>query len=337
MRSLITTLDQFRAHVRLNASTEDQDYFLSLQADILLAEDDHLRPLLGDSFYDGLLDTVAAEGDVVQERLRYLLTSALANLAMLSFADLAQLQISGSGVQIISNEREKTAFQWQIDALKASCATKGFNQLEKALAYLEAHRTDFPTWNGVPAADSARALFLNTAAQFSEHYNISNSRLTFLNLLSINRKMERFALVPVLGQAYYDELKAQHASGTLSPENAAVVADYLRPALAHITMGSAIGEMSFALNGANFELNVFRPDASNAKESDPGLQQLLETKGHDALRDGERFLRQLRKLLNSEASAQKYATYFASSAYDAPASELAYITTDAKAPIFFGF
>jgi hypothetical protein len=334
---LINTTEEFRQYVRLNASTEDANFLDLLQADMLLVEYDQLRPLLGDSFFEGLLETVAADGDAVQLRLRYLLCLALANLTMVEGVDALQVQISGSGIQIVSDANVKTAFQWQIDNLKLMYCRKGYGALDKVLDFLDAHATDFPTWAGSPAAARSREFFISSAEQFTEHYNISHSRQTYLALLSIIRKMERFALVPVLGQEYFAELKAEQAAGTLTPENAAIVADFLRPALAHIVMGSAIGEMGFALNGADFELNVFRPDDSNSKEADPGLQKLLDMKGDQALHDGERFLRLLRKKLNTEASAEKYATYFASSAYDAPATELAYITTETTAPVYGAF
>jgi hypothetical protein len=336
MLSLITTIEQFRAHVGLNASTTDSDYFLTLQADILLAEDDYLRPLLGADFYDGLLETAPAEGDTVQERLRYLLTSALANLTMVGFLDVAQVQISGSGVQIISSDREKTAFPWQINNLKASFSRKGSNGLEKVLAYLEEHAEDFPTWASSATTTRARAHFINTPAQFSEHYNINNARLTFDALLPLLHKTESFALEPVLGEAFLDELRAQQAAGTLSPENAALVEKYIRPALAHLVMGLAIGELGFSLNGNSFELNVYRSDDSNSKESDPGLQKLLDMKGNQALHDGERFLRQLRTKLNKEASAEKYATYFASSAYEVPTAA-PYIRNQSTDRVFGAF
>ena len=331
MLSLINSIEEFRTYVALNASTENEDFFALLQADMLLVEYDQLRPLLGDGFYDGLLETVAGPGDAVQLRLRYLLSMAQAHLTMVEGIDALQVQISGSGIQIYSDANVKTAFQWQIDALKLMHARKGYSALDKALAFLDAHPADFPTWAGSPAAVKAREYFLSSADEFAEHYTISHTRQTYLALLPLIRKMERFALVPVLGQPYFDELKAQQAAGTLTAENAAVVTAFLRPALAHVVMGAAIGELGFSLNGAAFELNVFRPDNSNSKETDPGVQKLLDIKGSQANDDGAHFLRQLRKQLNTEASAEKYATYFASSAYDAPANALTYIrnqTTD---------
>ena len=334
---LITTIEDFRQYVSLNASTEDQNFLHLLQADMLLVEYDHLRPLLGDAFFEGILETVAAAGDAVQQRLRYLLSLALANLTMVEGIDALQVQISGTGIQIYSDANVKTAFQWQIDALKLMHARKGYGALDKVLDYLDAHGTDFPTWAGSPAAQKARQFFVSSADQFTEHYNISHSRQTYLALLPIIRKLERFALVPVLGEEYFAELKAEQAAGTLRPENAAIVADYLRPALAHLVIGTSIGEMGFALNGAALELNVYRPDTSNAKEADPGLQKLLDMKGDQALSDGSRFLRQLRTHLNTQASATQYATYFASSAYDAPATERGYIVNQSSDAVFGAF
>jgi hypothetical protein len=294
--TLIATLEDFKKHVRLNASTDDSDYFNSLQADVLLAEDDYLRPALGAEFYDELLEATSNEA----ERLRYLLASSLANLTMVSFIDDAQVQISGSGVQIISTDREKTAFPWQIANLKVNYSRKGNNGLEKALAYLEAHTADFPSWAASDVAKKTRGFFITSATTFSESYNISNARLTFQALASLLRKTERFRLAPVLGEEFFDELKQQLRDGAVTAENEKLLDDYLRPALAHLVMAQAIGELGFS------------------KESDPGLTQLLEMKADQATDDGEHYLRKLTKHLNTTASETRYATYFHSAAYRPP-------------------
>jgi hypothetical protein len=329
--ALITTIDDFRQHVALNASA-DEPYFRLLQPDLLLAEHEHLRPALGSDFFDELLLDTSSEA----ARLRELLAFSLANLTMVSFLDVAQVQISGAGVQIISGEREKTAFQWQINALKTNLGRKGFNGLEKALGYLEQHAADFPTWVASETAQRSREQFISSASEFSTYYNISNARLTFQALASLLRKTERFRLEPAVGTDFFDELKQQLRDKVLTPENADLVTDYLRPALAHLTMAQAIGELGFSLNGTALELNVYRPDDSNSKESDPGLTQLLDMKAGQALHDGERYLRRLVTHLNATASALRYPTYFASPAY-APPAVSNYHTTSVSAPLFGAF
>jgi hypothetical protein len=330
MHQLIADIDTFKQFVALNAST-DQDYFTLLQPDLLLAEDDYLRPAIGAEFYDEFIET--APTGAAADRLRFLLQTSLANLTMVSFLDVAQVQISGSGVQIISTDREKTAFQWQINSLKDSLSRKGANGLEKALAYLEAHPEDFPTWADSETAKRTRGHFLASALDFSEYYNINNARLTFQALGSLLRKTETFRLETALGSDFCDELKQQLLDDLVTAENEVLLTRYIRPALAHLTMAQAIGELGFSLNGQALELNVYRPDDSNSKESDPGLTQLLEMKADQALHDGERFLRRLVTHLNTTASADRYPTYFNSDAYAAPVAP-SYFTNASTAPIF---
>lgn len=324
--ALLDSIDDFKQYVALNAST-DADYFQLLQPDLLLAEADYLRPAIGEA-YDEVVASASPE-------LRALLQAALANLTMVSYLDVAQVQISGAGVQIVSTEREKTAFPWQINNLKASYSRKGFNGLEKVLAHLEAHATDYATWHDSATARSTRGHFITSAAAFSEYYNISNARLTFQALASLLRKTEDLRLLPALGEAYFAELRQQLADDALTPENAQLLANYVRPALAHLTMAQAIGELGFSLNGAALELNVYRPDDSNSKESDPGLTQLLTLKAGQALHDGERYLRRLTNQLTAVASLTRYPTYFASEAY--AASVAVNYLNDVASPVFTTF
>ena len=333
MPYLIPTIEVFRQHVAFNEST-DADFFARLLPDLLLAEEDYLRPTIGADFYDAF---VGGEGvGEAADRLRYLLQSALANLTMVSFLDVAQVQLSGAGVQIVSTEREKTAFQWQVNNLKASFSRKGFNGLEKVLAHLESHADDFPDWASSAVAKRTRGQFLESATAFSEYYNISNARLTYQALGSLLRKTETFSLEPALGSDFYDELKQQLADDSLPAENRRLIARYVRPALAHLTMAQAIGELGFSLNGQALELNVYRPDDSNSKEADPGLSQLLQMKQDQALHDGERFLRRLVTHLNATASADRYPTYFASPAYAVP-QDPDYFVNSLSAPVFGTF
>jgi hypothetical protein len=336
--TFIQDIDQFQAHVTLNAAA-DGDTYQALLADLLLTEDEQIRPLLGDEFYEEFRTLAATDNgttvvlNATNAGLLKLIQSALANLTMVSYVDLAQVQISGSGVQIISDEKQKTAFQWQIDTLKVNWSRKGYNGLEKVLSYLRTHVVDFPTWASSDAARQHQELFLSTATQFSAYYNISNAHLTFLSLASLIEKTEAFALEPALGTDYFDELKQQQAAGTLTADNAAIVEKYLRPALAHMTMAQAIGELGFSLNGNGLELNIYRADNSNSKEADPGLQKLLDMKQAQALEDGERYLRRMRKHLNASASETRYATYFASSAYE-PAPAASSYLNEATDPVF---
>jgi hypothetical protein len=321
--SFIRTIEQFGARVRVNVGTTSLD---NIQPDLRLVETQHLRPLLGPALYndlqalsdadvEALLDP--ASPDVRSELLR-LVQLAAANLALVEYLPLLQVYISDAGVTLPGG---KTAFQWQINDLKASFRRKGYNALEEVLEYLDTHAEapELAAWRTSTAAVASHQFFLATAREFSEHYAIAGSRLTYLALLPTLRKVERFDLAPVLGPALYAELKTQLSARTLTPDNQVLLDLYLRPALAHLVVAKALsGDVGLAFNGDVVELNMYRPDDSNAEEADASLALLLTLKTQAAHHDGTAFLRQASQYLNAQASATKYATYFTSATYTAP-------------------
>ncbi|WP_460501919.1 DUF6712 family protein, partial [Hymenobacter agri] len=289
--SFIRTIEQFCAHVRVNVSGTDLE---NLAPDLQLVETRQLRPLLGPALYNDLqalsdadLEQLLAPGstDVRSELLR-LVQRAVANLGIVEYMPLLQVLISDSGVNLVGS---KTAFQWQIKDLQASFTRKGTNALEEVLEHLDAHldAPELAAWGTSTAAVATHQYLLATARQFSVHYAIGDSRLTYLALLPTLRKVERFDLAPALGAAFYAELKEQLRDRDLSADNAELLDDYLRPALAHLVVAKALsGDVGLGFNGDVVELNMYRPDDSNAKEADASFSQLLSLKAAAALEDG---------------------------------------------------
>lgn len=337
--SFIRTIEQFCQHVRVNVSGTDLE---NLLPDLRLVETQRLRPLLGPALYNdlqALSDAAIAEllapgsTDVRSELLR-LVQLAAANLALVEYLPLLQVLISDSGVNLAGG---KTAFQWQINDLKNSFRRKGYNALEEVLEHLDAH-LDAPAleaWATSAAAVATHQFFLATARQFSVHYAINDSRLTYLALLPTLRKVERFDLAPLLGGAFYAELKEQLKDRDLSADNAQLLDLFLQPALAHLVVAKALnGDVGLTLNGDAVELSMYRPDDANAKEADASFGQLLTLKAAAALEDGRAFLTQARQFLNAQASPTRFATYFASSAYTAPTAPRPVVSNAAANPTY---
>ncbi|HEX8506352.1 MAG TPA: DUF6712 family protein [Hymenobacter sp.] len=337
--SFIRTIEQFCKHVRVNVSGTDLE---NIEPDLRLVETQRLRPLLGWAFYNDLqalsdadLEALLAPGnpDVRSELLR-LLQLAAANLAMVEYMPLLQVLISDSGVNLVGG---KTAFQWQINDLKASFRRKGYNALEEVLEHLDAHldAPEFAAWGASTAAFATHQYFLATAREFSEHYAINDSRLTYLALLPTLRKVERFDLAPVLGVAFYAELKEQLKDRDLTPDNAQLLDLYLRPALAHLVVAKALnGDVGLAFNGDALELNMYRSDDSNSKEADASFSQLLTMKAQQALGDGHVYVTQLRQYLNKTASLTRFAAYFTSPAYTAPTAPRVVVENASHKPTY---
>jgi len=326
--SLITSIDQFREYVAVNRNTFS---LASIQPDMKLVEYERIQPLVGAAFYYQLDAKVTAGARLTEAEtdVLSLLRRAVASLAMVAYLPMNQLQITDAGVTVLTTSDQKQPFQWQINQLRANLQGKGYNALEQALNLLDEHieEPEFEAWATSTAAAASHKFFLNTATQFTEHYNIGNSRLTYLALLPTLRKMERFRLEPVLGTAYYLELKAQIGARAVSPDNLQVLDQYVRPALAHLVIAKSVPEIGLGLNGNAIELNVYRLDDANQKEADASLDSLLALKVEQAHSDGEVYLERLKSYLNANASATKYATYFTSKVYQAPGSSRATVQT----------
>jgi hypothetical protein len=334
--SLIRTIEQFCAHVRVSVTGTS---FENLEPDLRLAEREKLRPVLGPALHNDLsalsdadIDAALADPADVQGGLLRLVHEALANLGLLEYLPLNQLQIGDGGVYVTSGGSRP--FQWQIDQLSASLRRKGYNALEAILAYLEAHASDFPAWTTSAAAVQARELLIPSATEFTKHYDIGDSRLTYQALLSVMRKVERFDLEACLSAEYLLELKTQLIAGTVTPDNQLVLDSYLRPALAHLVVAKAVKEVGLSFNGAAVELNVYRPDNANSKEADASLDELLKLKAREAHDDGVVYLTKLRHYLNGRASATRYATYFYSSAYVNPTAPRPTVRQEATSPTY---
>ena len=166
--AILRTIEQFRDQVVVNVNSD----FASFAPDVKLVESERLKPLVGPALYNQLSAMSNAElaalsgamGELVGE-----LQCAAANLAMVEYLPLQQVQISSTGVHIVATGDKKTAFQWQINQLLTSFRRKGFNALERALAVLDEHIDvpAFAAWATSAAGTASHKYFLNTAAQFS--------------------------------------------------------------------------------------------------------------------------------------------------------------------------
>jgi hypothetical protein len=318
--ALISTIEQFKMHVSVNSLTEID----SIMPDILLAEDEYISKLLGPDFYDHLTAGFT-EGTLteLQGKLLVKLQAAIANLAMVEYLPLNQVQISDAGIHILSDSMQKTAFQGQIKDLMAGFQRKGFNALEKVLTFLNAFidEPDFALWANSAAVTIAAQHFINTSTDFSRYYNIGNSHLTFLNLLPIIGKQEEFALEPVLGSDFFEEIKEQIIDRDVSSENNFLLLRFIRPALAHLTVAKALTEGGFRFNGEALELAVLESTGNGNKSGTSRPEELLEAKRQEAFHDGQAYLVKLKLYLNQNATSEKYPTYFSSATYTAPGGE----------------
>ncbi|QCR23075.1 DUF6712 family protein [Pontibacter sp. SGAir0037] len=318
---LILTIEEFREHVSVNVATDIQ----TLQADVLLVEDEQIKKLLGYAFYEELLQKYE-EGTLsdLQDKLLKKLQNAIANLAAAEFLPMANVQIDDRGAHVFSTDTEKPAFQWQIKMIQRQLQRKGFNAMERVLEFLEENidNEDFSAWAESEVSTVYRQYLINRTTEFNEHYSIGNSRLTFLYLLPFLKKMERFSLEPVLGTALFEELQEQIKDKDLTPDNTRLLELFVQPALAHLVVTKALTSGGFAFQGEALLVNLLEDTDSGTKSTAVDNEKRLQAKVQEAWNDGQAYLMKLKEYLNTNASATKYASYYNSNLYVKPGEQL---------------
>ncbi|WP_299755292.1 DUF6712 family protein [uncultured Pontibacter sp.] len=307
------TTEDLKKRIGVTATAKALELY---QADFFQVQDDILRVSFGEDFYLDLSQKYN-EGLATEKQLELvaILLDAIVPMAQGNLLPLQALQISDRGVHIVSNANEKTPFEHQIKAAQASFAHKGFQAIERALRFLERHidHPDFELWATSEACTLFRQHTISNAEEFQNGYSIGNSRRTYMALLPTVRKVEDFYLETALGGDFWYELKEQLKDRDVHPDNLYLLNRFIRPAVALLTVAAALEEGGY----------TFKTDAFLLSDSaEPVDAAILNSKRAKAEKDGKAYLSKLTNYLNANASAEKYATYFASSTYLAPGSEV---------------
>lgn len=335
LMSLLNTADELRRYVTVDTTTVPEP---------VQREEERLRthlllPVLGADLLHWLDDQytagTSATDDSVAGRLLARVQPALARLAVAGSLDELQVSIDQTGIHIVSTATQKTAFGWQIAALRQTLTRKGYQDLNALLAWLETNRAASPellAW-AAGAGQLYRRQLLVSAEQFSQYQNISASWPVFQTLVPLLRTQELFVLEPQLGYDFLSELRDQVRTRTVTVENRDLLEQFIEPALAACTLARAVPELGLRLTGDGIELAVARIDTDNSKEADAGLDQLLKSRAYEAQRTADILLEKMRRFLNERASLTRYATYFTLGPYRAPNAPVAPLNS-AESKIF---
>jgi hypothetical protein len=273
-------------------------------------------PILESSGSTSPSSSILIETPEALAELLPLVQNALINFAYYIGADEIGLHITDAGIQIITDDTHKQAFQWQVEAAKSSWLNKAYLFSDVVLLFLEQHLEDFPSWQSSEAFTENMDCLLYTTGQFNDEFFIRNSRRLFLALKPVIRSIESKYAVPTLSQAYYYALLTSMRSGTISADDQ-VILKKIRAAIAHLSMAEAITRFSLEifpegvysnLVSAFGTINARNP--SNKFDKANAISSLTS--------DGNAEIQAVQTYLDAHASESKYPLYFASSRYKNP-------------------
>lgn len=237
------------------------------------------------------LDSIA---DVVIREAVFLAQKITVNLGYLVGIPTLSLMFGDTGIQVFSNQDTKQAFKWQVDEFKSSIRELGFDALEQFLIHLEESPDKFPEYINSPEFKKNEQFLIQTAADFSENFNINGSRYTFHVISYLMKRIEDHTVKPLFGIEFFESLK----SGNLSAKEQYLVTNYLMPGIALLTGAKAVIERIITLKNGIASVNLdVNSDSDKANSAATGKQvkdayDQLTTDGSQFLSDGMEFIKE---------------------------------------------
>jgi hypothetical protein len=101
-------------------------------------------------------------------------------------------------------DKEKIAFEWQIDRSDKKMERDYYIAVDKLIKYMDKNVTN---WKTSDAYKLTQELFIRTASEIDEFFNIDGSRLLFLKLAPGMKKCERENIISRITKERFDDLK----------------------------------------------------------------------------------------------------------------------------------
>ena len=270
------------------------------------AEDDYLKPILGDALYEALLaeviaDTVADE----YKTILHLCRKVAAPLSVLLGISTRHIKIGDSGLKKTTAEGTDNVFAWEYREVKDELQ----NKVAKALDNLwkELYGEHDYEWGDTSAFQS----IFKTAADFANVYPLHQPYRIFPLLQPVIVKVEELFINDSIGEAFYNEL----IENTDPSDDEAKAIKYLKMAIANLTIHKSISDLPVKITPQGFTVLFHNANDQPYMGEQHAPDNLLSMLRDETLETGRIFLNRLKKLLNEKASDEVFATYKNSSYY----------------------
>lgn len=300
MAELFKTIDEVKKSVAISGAFEIE----TLAPYISSAADKYLKQWISPAFYNELVTSFEDENlSAANEKALPYVRKCLINFALYKYAPMGQIQFSDSGIHISVSESKKTAFEHQFKALQSSFIETGYDSLETLLQFLEANEDDYATWKGSDQYTKNKKHFINSSKVFEEHYELKRGRQTFKAITPTMGHIEKLAIKPIIGPAYFLDLKTKIQSKAALSTPDQLILDEIQPAVAFFTIAEAI---------ANNTVKVIEEGITTNSGSAQISTEVLSKKISQAKTMANRYISSLTKQLNDNLDDYPlYKTYVA--------------------------
>lgn len=282
------------------------------------AELKYIVPAISESFYDELCAAVSP--NEYQQKIIDRLMIASGYYALVAALPQLVTVIGDNGIAV-NNTGGSPMYKWVYKELKDSSFETADDALEQALVWLEQNQNVeatpgikvFQKWLDSAECTISKSLYINDASEFTAFFpQARHKRRFYLNIREYLIKVEKHELLPQLGKAFFDALKAPLAPNGGTHDALILEAkEYAKYFLAYKAVSEAIPFLNI-----NENFRLINADQYSLLEG----EYALDANRRNALKatcddDANRYLKKLKALIDKNASATVFPTYFNSEEY----------------------
>jgi hypothetical protein len=272
--SLIKTITEFKKFVRLQGTIPDETIIVAVPD----AQEKYLRNILGDELLADLDLWYNLEDSEVVEAYSKLLPyvqRALARFTLFVVSPELDVQISGSGIGVVSNSNLAPASSDRVAKFDKNNELRGWDNVETLLKFLEDNAGDYPEWVSSEAYTLAIRNLVNSAIDFDRIFSIKQSRLVFNNYRPVMDDIDLLRIKPVISTEMFDKLLNEIKSGNISTANKLIL-PLLQRAEVFFAAVDKLDKSNYDGVGVQVNLTLLQRDIENyGRKAESFLSQAL--------------------------------------------------------------
>lgn len=217
-----------------NGSTELKSLLGFIDADLkfdnvkpdVITSTQQLIKLIGKDLYNAIEVIYQKTTPTDDEKdLIYTTRYPIAVMAYQLYAPNNDLAHTNNGRKMISEENEKSAFEWMIERDNKALERRYYRALDDLVLHLDdCPISDIKTaWLASDAYKATHNLFVRTVDEFNEYFPIE-SRLIYIKLAKGLKDAETLEILPIVGKEKFETLKtALKSNDTISDEDKSLI------------------------------------------------------------------------------------------------------------------
>lgn len=308
MSTIVTNITEFRSYISVSKAFQ----FELLKPFVAQAQREYLLPVLGKEMLNDLIEHYQDSAGSDQA-LDDVLAAGQEVLCLFTFylaIPSLQLKMNETSLHAVSDEKYKSAYQWQVADYREGYLLAGYSAIESLYDVLTQHVGTLTAWRSSDGYAMANATLLRNAREFNAYYNIGQSNITFVDLKAAMARAQDLVLRNEVGAAFYDSLIA-HLTGDDDSDSDTADADMLdvavkklRAALAPLAVGHATELLFRTVNGALLSTRYNPNTGADVKAFDDRLHnEFAINVRKNAMRVGYEMLSVARKWLDANADS----------------------------------